>query len=102
MARALAPLAEAGTVLREPLRASQFPPNTVQRWHHVGEKFSLNEPVVGVGVPKYGNQLTRRCCEPNGTSVTFTNGLVEATGLTGGSKACVPTQPIVQDGSCRP
>ena len=41
------------------------------------------------------------CCEPNGTSVTFTSGLVEATGLTGGSKACVPRQPIVQSGSRR-
>src|SRR5215472_11260891 len=102
MARALAPLAEAGTVLRELFRASQFPPKVVQRRHQVGSKFSLNEPVVAVGVPKYGNQLIRKCCEPNGTSVTFTSGLVEATGLTGGSNACVPTIPIVQAGSCRP
>ena len=87
MAKALTPLAEAGTVLSTPLRAVQLPPKTVQRRLQVESKFSVKEPSVGAGAPRYGNQLTRRCCAPNGTSVTVSSGLVEATGLTGGSKA---------------
>src|ERR1022692_3530381 len=101
IASALAPLAEAGTVLNVPLRADQLPPYTVQRWFQVEPNCSEKEPAVGDGVPRYGNQLTRMCCAPNGTKVTVSTELVEATGLDGGSKACVPSQPIVQSGSRR-
>src|SRR5215831_7152267 len=101
MANAFAPLADAGTVLKTPLRANQFPPKVVHRAHQAGSKCSRKEPVVGDGIPKYGNQLTRRRCEPSGVSVTLSSGFVEATGLTGGSKGCVPRQPIAQSGNCR-
>src|SRR5450756_951952 len=76
---ARAPLAEPGTVLNTPLRAVQFPPNTVHRRLQVESKFSVKEPAAGAGAPRYGNQLTRRCCAPNGTKVTVSSGLVEVT-----------------------
>src|ERR1039457_5162795 len=100
MASALAPNAEAESVPSVLLRADQVPPNTVQRWLQVESKFSVYAPDVGAGVPRQGNQLTRKCCEPNGTSVTVSSELLEATGLAGGSNACVPSQPIVQLGTC--
>ena len=58
----------------------------------------MNEAAPGKGLPTHGNQLTRKCCEPNGTSVTRSVSPVEATGLIGGSKAWVPRQPMVQSG----
>src|SRR5205814_9664642 len=79
----------------------QLPPNTVQRWLQVVSKFSVNEPAAGAGLPRYGSQLSRKCCAPNGTSVTKASELVEATGLTGGSKPCVPRQALVQPDNCR-
>src|SRR6185312_2116689 len=100
MASALAPLAEAGTVLNAPLRADQLPPKTVHRLVQSESKFSLKE-FTAVRTPSQGNQLKRKCCEPNGTSVTAWSGLVDAVGLGGGSKACVPRQPFVQAGRGR-
>src|SRR3569833_1306989 len=95
IASALAPFADAGSVLRVPSRASQLPPKTVQRSLHAESNFSTNA-LATLRSPNHGNQLTRRCCEPNGTSVTSSRGFVDDVGLAGGSNACVPRQPSVQ------
>ena len=100
IARALAPFAEAGTVLKVLLRCDQFPPKTVHR----RLQFVSNIPVkefIATRLPSHGNQLTRKCCDPNGTSVTASSALVDAVGLAGGSNACVPRQPFVQPGTSR-
>src|ERR1700744_2758814 len=99
MAMAFAPLAEAGTVPRDPARASQLPPNVVQRCGQVASKASRNFPAAGAGSPRQGNQLTRKVWAPNGTNLTVGAGSSDSTGLHGGSNAWVPPQPIVQSGS---
>jgi len=53
----------------------------------------VNKPVVGAGLPRYGSQLNRKCCAPNGTSVTRSSGSFDCTGLAGGSNATTPFAP---------